>query len=132
MNVLVVGSGGREHALVWKLAQSPSIQTLYCAPGNAGCQQLAESVAISETDIDGLCQFAQERHIDLTVVSLKCLWLWGSRMSLPKHGCASLAPPGARTEASKTFAKPLCKLWHSDCSGKSLTISRRLRPIFAT
>ena len=68
MRVLVVGSGGREHALVWKLSQSPKVEKMYCAPGNAGIAQMAECVNIKAEDLDGLLAFAVEQKIDLTVV----------------------------------------------------------------
>ncbi|MEK7748742.1 MAG: phosphoribosylamine--glycine ligase N-terminal domain-containing protein, partial [Bacteroidota bacterium] len=68
MRVLVVGSGGREHALVWKLLRSQSVKKVYCAPGNAGIEQLAELVPIQQTGIESLAQFARQEQIDLTVV----------------------------------------------------------------
>ena len=68
MKVLVIGSGGREHALVWKLAQSPCLSRLYCAPGNAGTAEQAENVPISAEDIPSLLAFAREKAIDFTVV----------------------------------------------------------------
>src|SRR5215475_171437 len=68
MKVLVIGSGGREHALVWKLAQSPLLSRLYCAPGNAGTAEQAENVPISVDDIPALLAFAGKYAIDLTVV----------------------------------------------------------------
>jgi len=107
MNVLVVGSGGREHALVWKLAQSPKIQKLYCAPGNAGCQQLAEPVAIAETDIAELRRFAQKQHIDLTVVGPEMPLALGITDAFAEHGLRVFGPSqaAAQLEASKTFAK---------------------------
>jgi phosphoribosylamine--glycine ligase len=107
MNVLVVGSGGREHALVWKVAQSPLIQNLYCAPGNAGCQQLAEPVAIAETDIPELCRFARDRHIDLTVVGPEVPLALGITDVFAEHGLRVFGPSqaAAQLESSKTFAK---------------------------
>jgi phosphoribosylamine--glycine ligase len=66
--VLVVGSGGREHALVWKLAQSPEVDKIYAAPGNPGISKLAECVAIGAADVEALLTFALEKQIDLTVV----------------------------------------------------------------
>lgn len=107
MNVLVVGSGGREHALVWKLAQSPLIQTLYCAPGNAGCQQLAETADIADTDIPALCHFAQERRIDLTVVGPEMPLALGITDAFAAHGLRVFGPSqaAAQLEASKAFAK---------------------------
>ncbi|HTL47215.1 MAG TPA: phosphoribosylamine--glycine ligase N-terminal domain-containing protein, partial [Verrucomicrobiae bacterium] len=68
MKVLVIGSGGREHALAWKLAQSPLLKKLYAAPGNAGISQIAECVPLAANDLDGLLKFAKKEKIDLTVV----------------------------------------------------------------
>lgn len=69
VKVLVIGSGGREHAIIWKLAQSPKIDKLYCAPGNGGIAELAECVPVKATDIDGVVRFAVDNDIDLTVVA---------------------------------------------------------------
>ena len=68
MNILVIGSGGREHALCWRLKQSPKVKKLYCAPGNSGIAQIAECVAIGVEDIDELLKVALKKKIDLTVV----------------------------------------------------------------
>ena len=68
MKVLVVGGGGREHTLVWKISKSPMVEKIYCAPGNAGTKDLAESVPIAAENIDALAAFAKENKIDLTVV----------------------------------------------------------------
>ena len=68
MKVLIVGSGGREHALAWKIAQSPRVEKLYCAPGNAGISQYAECVAIGAMEFEKLADFAEENEIGLTVV----------------------------------------------------------------
>ena len=68
MNVLVVGGGGREHAICWKLAQSDKVDKIYCAPGNAGISAVAECVAIGAEDIDGICAFAKDNAIDLAVI----------------------------------------------------------------
>lgn len=68
MNVLVIGSGGREHAIVWKVKQSPRVSKIYCAPGNAGISEIAECVPVKSDDLNGLLQFAKEHHIDLTIV----------------------------------------------------------------
>jgi phosphoribosylamine---glycine ligase len=107
MKVLVVGSGGREHALVWKLAQSPHLETLYCAPGNAGSHRLAEAVPIAEDDISGLCRFAQEQHIDLTVVGPEIPLALGISDIFAEHGLHVFGPSraAAQLEASKSFAK---------------------------
>jgi phosphoribosylamine--glycine ligase len=66
MKVLVVGGGGREHALVWKIAQSPRVRKIYCAPGNAGIAQMAECLSISADDVKGLTAWAEKEKIDLT------------------------------------------------------------------
>ena len=68
MNVLLVGSGGREHALAWKINQSPKLDRLFIAPGNAGTQSLGTNLQISDTDIDGLLQFAKKNDVGLTIV----------------------------------------------------------------
>lgn len=68
MRILVVGGGGREHALVWKLSQSPRVEKIYCAPGNPGIGEIAECVNISVDNIKALCGFAREHNVDLTVV----------------------------------------------------------------
>ena len=68
MKVLVVGGGGREHAICWKLAQSPKIDKLYCAPGNAGIAAVAECIDVSAEDIPGICSFASDEKIDLAVI----------------------------------------------------------------
>ena len=65
MKVLVVGSGGREHTLVWKINQSPKVKKIYCAPGNAGTAEIAENISISAENIEELCDFAQNNNIDL-------------------------------------------------------------------
>jgi phosphoribosylamine--glycine ligase len=107
MKVLVVGSGGREHALVWKLAQSPHLEALYCAPGNAGSHRLAEAVPIAEDDISGLCRFARQQPIDLTVVGPEIPLALGISDTFAEHGLHVFGPSqaAAQLEASKSFAK---------------------------
>ena len=68
MKILVIGSGGREHALVWKLAQSPEAERVFCAPGNAGTEEIAENVPIVASELQALARFAKETRVDLTVV----------------------------------------------------------------
>jgi phosphoribosylamine--glycine ligase len=68
MKILVVGSGGREHALAWKLKQSSNVESIFCAPGNGGTAEIGENVAISTSDFEALVRFARENRIDLTVV----------------------------------------------------------------
>jgi len=109
MRVLVIGGGGREHALVWKIAQSNRVRKIYCAPGNAGIAQLAECVPLKPTDVEGLLRFAEENQIDLTVVGPEAPLMLGlvdqfEARSLPIVGPAS-GP--ARLEGSKVFAKKL-------------------------
>lgn len=70
MKVLIVGSGGREHAIAWKVAQSPKVDKIYCAPGNAGIEEFAECVPIQAMEFDKLVAFAKEQAIDLTVVGM--------------------------------------------------------------
>lgn len=107
MNVLVVGNGGREHTLVWKLSQSPFMQNLYCAPGNAGCQQLAETVDIADTDISALSRFATEHDIDLTVIGPEIPLALGITDAFAEHGLRVFGPSqaAAQLESSKAFAK---------------------------
>jgi phosphoribosylamine--glycine ligase len=111
MNVLVVGSGGREHAILWKLAQSPKVEKLYCAPGNGGTAQLAVNVPIPVHDFAALAQFVKEEGIDLTVVGPEGPLLAGivdffQQRSLPIFGPSAKA---AMIEGSKSFAKCLMK-----------------------
>src|SRR5262252_4452135 len=68
MKILVVGSGGREHALTWKLRQSPHADRIFCAPGNAGTSEIAENVAVPASDLPALVRFAKENRVDLAVV----------------------------------------------------------------
>ena len=70
MKVLIVGSGGREHAIAWKVAQSPKVDKIYCAPGNAGIAEYAECVPISAMEFDKLAAFAKEHEVDLTVIGM--------------------------------------------------------------
>ncbi len=70
MKVLIVGSGGREHAIAWKVSQSPKVDKIYCAPGNAGISQIAECVPIGAMEFDKLAEFAKSQKIDLTVIGM--------------------------------------------------------------
>lgn len=108
-NIFVVGGGGREHALAWKLTQSTRLGNLYVAPGNGGTRTLAENVAISAGDIGGLLHFAEKRQIDLTIVGPDDPLALGivdafRACGLPIFGPSLMA---ARIEASKSFAKRL-------------------------
>ncbi len=107
MNILVIGSGGREHALVWKIRQSPRVSQVYCAPGNGGIAGLAECVDIKADDISGLLKFAQERSIDLTVVGPEVPLVMGIVDIFEKAGLKAFGPSKAAAclEGSKAFAK---------------------------
>ncbi len=107
MQVLVVGSGGREHALAWKLAQSPHIRKLYCAPGNAGSRQQAENVPIAVDDIAGLRCFALAQGIDLTVVGPELSLALGITDAFAECNLRVFGPTqaAAQLETSKAFAK---------------------------
>jgi phosphoribosylamine--glycine ligase len=107
MRILVVGSGGREHAICWKLAQSPLASALYCAPGNPGTARLAENVPLRAEEIEGLLAFAVEQRIDLTVVGPEVPLCAGIQDRFAAAGLALAGPSAAaaRLEGSKAFAK---------------------------
>ncbi|MCP9450333.1 MAG: phosphoribosylamine--glycine ligase, partial [Nitrospira sp.] len=107
MKVLVVGSGGREHALAWKLAQSPRLPTLYCAPGNAGIESLAACVPIKADDVAGLKAFVERERIDLTVVGPEAPLAAGIVDEFRKAKLKIFGPTkqAARLESSKIFSK---------------------------
>jgi phosphoribosylamine---glycine ligase len=111
MQVLVVGSGGREHALCWKLARSPLVKKLYVAPGNAGCAAVAERVAIQPTQIDALTDFIHSKQIDLTVVGPEVTLTLGLVDRLQKLGLKAFGPTkeAAKLEGSKSYAKALAR-----------------------
>jgi phosphoribosylamine--glycine ligase len=107
MKILVVGSGGREHALVWKIRQSPQVEKVYCAPGNGGIAALAECVDIQAADIGGLLAFAKGQGIDLTVVGPEAPLVEGIVDVFRAEGLMIFGPgrEAARLEGSKVFAK---------------------------
>jgi len=109
MNVLVVGSGAREHALIWKLAQSERADRLYAAPGNAGTRDLAENLAVSVSDIAGLVNAAKTHAIDLVVVGPEAPLADGLADALRAEGLSVFGPSaaGAQIESSKAWAKEL-------------------------
>jgi phosphoribosylamine--glycine ligase len=114
MKVLVVGKGGREHALVWKLAQSPRVTRVFCAPGNPGTAQEGENVAIDQNDFDYLIRFAKKENIGLTVVGPEEPLARGIVDAFQKEGLRIFGPmkAAAQLEASKVFAKNLMR--HAD------------------
>lgn len=111
MKVLVVGGGGREHTLVWKISQSPLVDKIYCAPGNGGIAALAECVDISATDIDNLVKFAVDNQIDLTVVGPDDPLMMGIVDAFEAKGLRVFGPNqnAALIEGSKVFSKNLMK-----------------------
>ncbi len=118
MKVLVVGSGGREHALVWKLAQSKLRPELYCAPGNAGTAQHARNLAIEATDLNGLCAWAEREKPDLVVVGPEDPLVAGLADRLRERGILVFGPgaKGARLEGSKAFTKEILERHRIPCA----------------
>lgn len=114
MKVLVVGGGGREHALVWKISQSPKVTKIYAAPGNAGIAGLAECAPIKAEDVPGLLAFAKAKAIDLTIVGPEGPLSMGIVDEFTKAGLRIFGPSGkaAEIEASKRFSKDLMKKYH--------------------
>jgi phosphoribosylamine--glycine ligase len=110
MNILLIGSGGREHALAWAIAASPLADRLYCAPGNAGIAQVAELVAIGPADHAGLIAFCREKAIGLVVVGPEAPLVAGIVDAFSEAGIKAFGPTAAaaRLEGSKGFAKDLC------------------------
>jgi phosphoribosylamine--glycine ligase len=107
MRILVVGGGGREHALVWKIAQSPLAEKVFCAPGNPGTARLAENVAVASDDVDALVRWASENRIDFVVVGPEAPLVLGLADRLSHAGIAvfGASAAAARLEGSKAFAK---------------------------
>src|SRR6202011_2116965 len=109
MRVLVVGAGGREHALTWAIAASPLVDALYCAPGNAGIAEEAECVSIRATDIAGLVAFCRRERIDFAVVGPEAPLVLGLVDTLEAEGVPAFGPSAAASaiEASTDFATDL-------------------------
>lgn len=107
MNVLVIGSGGREHALVWKIHQSPLVEQVFCAPGNPGIGRIARNVIIDADDMEGLLEFARQNNIGLTVVGPEAPLAEGITDLFEQNGLLVFGPSkaAARLEASKGYAK---------------------------
>ena len=119
MKILVVGSGGREHAIVWKLAQSPKAEKIYCAPGNAGIAEIAECVPISATAIKSLADFAEEKQIDLTVIGMDDPLMLGVVDEFESRGLHVFGPRvnAAILEGSKVFSKNLMQKYDIPTAG---------------
>lgn len=111
MKILIIGSGGREHCLAWKIAQSPLVDKIYCAPGNGGTSLIARNVDIRATDIDSLLKFAQNELIDLTVAGSEAPLVEGIVDKFEKNGLKIFGPKKelALLEGSKIFAKEVMK-----------------------
>ena len=111
MKILIVGSGGREHAIAWKIAQSPKAEKIYCAPGNAGIEEYAECVPIGAMEFERLAAFAKEKEIDLTVVGMDDPLVGGIVDVFEKEGLRVFGPRknAAILEGSKAFSKDLMK-----------------------
>ena len=116
MKILVVGSGGREHALAWKIAQSPAVEQIYCAPGNGGMAQVAQRVDLSVADLEGLAEFAQRQAIDLTVVGPEAPLVAGIADLFIERGLQVYGPSqaAARLEGSKSFTRQLLRKYNID------------------
>ena len=114
MKVLIVGSGGREHAIAWKVAQSPKVDKIYCAPGNAGITEFAECVAIGAMEFDKLVAFAKEKEIDLTVIGMDDPLVGGVVDAFEAAGLRVFGPRknAAILEGSKAFSKDLMKKYN--------------------
>jgi len=114
MRVLVIGSGGREHALVWKISQSKLVDKIFCAPGNGGIERLAQCIDINAEDISGLLDFSRREKIDLTVVGPEAPLASGIVDEFSKYKLRIFGPTekAARLESSKVFAKELMKKYN--------------------
>ncbi|MCL0095282.1 phosphoribosylamine--glycine ligase [Dehalococcoidia bacterium] len=118
MRILVIGSGGREHALVWKLAQSPRVRDIYAAPGNGGTAELAHNLAVSPTDIESIVKVACEKGIELAVIGPESPLALGIVDALEGEGIPTFGPckEGALIESSKVFAKELMQKHSIPCA----------------
>jgi phosphoribosylamine--glycine ligase len=140
VRVLVVGSGGREHALAWKLSQSPRVTSIFTAPGNAGTAQVGENIPIAASDLAGLARFAKENRIDLTVIGPDDVLAAGVADVFATEGLRVFGPTesAARLESSKIFAKEMMRKCHIptalagsfDKSKPAIRFCQRLKPPF--
>ena len=114
MKVLIVGSGGREHAIAWKVAQSPKVDKIYCAPGNAGIEEYAQCVPIGAMEFEKLAAFAKEEKIDLTVIGMDDPLVGGIVDVFESEGLRVFGPRknAAILEGSKAFSKDLMKKYN--------------------
>ncbi len=114
MKVLIVGGGGREHALALKVSQSKGVKKVYCAPGNGGISRIAECINIKATDIEGMLEFAKREKIDLTVVAPDDPLVLGMVDAFEQNGLRAFGPNknAAIIEGSKVFSKDLMKKYN--------------------
>ncbi len=114
MKVLIVGSGGREHAIAWSVAQSSKVDKIYCAPGNGGISQYAECVSIGAMEFDKLADFAKDKEIDLTIIGMDDPLVGGIVDVFEEKGLRVFGPRknAAIIEGSKSFSKDLMKKYH--------------------
>ena len=119
MKVLIVGSGGREHVIAWKVAQSEKVDKIYCAPGNAGIEEYAECVDITAMELDKLADFAQENQIDLTIIGMDDPLVAGVVDVFEARGLRVFGPRknAAIIEGSKSFSKDLMKKYNIPTAG---------------
>jgi phosphoribosylamine--glycine ligase len=130
MKILVIGGGGREHTLVWKISQSPVVEKIFCAPGNAGTRDLAEPVPIDAEDIQALAEFAEKNEIDLTVVGPEGPLVKGIADAFETKGLAVFGPSkaAAQLEGSKVFSKNHMNKYNIPCArGKAFTDPAKAR-----
>ena len=116
MKVLIVGSGGREHAIAWSVSRSPKADKIYCAPGNAGIEEYAECVNIGAMEFDKLVAFAKEKEIDLTIIGMDDPLVGGVVDAFEAEGLRVFGPRknAAIIEGSKAFSKDLMKKYSYD------------------
>lgn len=119
MKVLIIGGGGREHAIAWKMSKSQRVSKIYCAPGNAGIAQVAECVPIGAMEFDRLAAFAKEQQVDLTVVGMDDPLVGGIVDVFESHGLRVFGPRknAAVLEGSKAFSKELMKKYKIPTAG---------------
>lgn len=119
MNILVVGGGGREHAIIMKLAESPKIDKLYCTPGNGGIKKYAECFSVKATDIEGVVKLAKELSVDMVVVAPDDPLVLGMVDALNENGIRAFGPDKAAAiiEGSKVFSKQLMKKYNIPTAG---------------
>ena len=119
MKVLIVGSGGREHAIAWSVAKSPKVDKIYCAPGNAGISEYAECVSIGAMEFEKLADFAEEKQIDLTIIGMDDPLVGGVVDVFEARGLKVFGPRknAAILEGSKAFSKDLMKKYNIPTAG---------------